>query len=341
MTPRVLLLQEDQATGGVTTITGTLCQALRQQGWQVSVVALNRSSWREQLRAARDCDVILASHNFRPAYIGSALGLIWRKPVIVWVHGPLQEVLDQDKVSFLKRTWLRWLYGRLRRFVFVSHASRESFERFMNRAMPPGQGHVVIPNAVTLSQPAQQDVADAGQQQSPETHLAYIGRLAPEKQPLLLLDMLRLLPARFRLTLVGDGPMRNTVLQAGADLLDCGRLTLTGVQPHGPGLYTPWQATLLASRYEGCPMTLLESLAMGVPCVSLPIPAAREVLGSDAAYLQALDDTAQALADAVLLVHARPRQEMRADMARVLARHGLQDFVQRWQTVLLEAARPC
>jgi glycosyltransferase involved in cell wall biosynthesis len=103
--------------------------------------------------------------------------------------------------------------------------------------------------------------------------------------------------------------------------------------------------TLLASRYEGCPMTLLESLAMGVPCVGLPIPALQEVLATDAPYLLARDASAQALADAVLAVWAMPREQVQADMARVLSRYQVGNFVQSWekvlQTVLQEAARRC
>lgn len=340
MTPRVLLLQEDQATGGVTTITTTLCQALRQQGWPITTLALNLCGWPQRLTAARQCDVILSSHNFRPAYVAWALGLLLRKPVLVWVHGPLQEVLAQAQTSPLKRGWLRWLYRRLPQFVFVSRASRDSFEHFMQRPLAAQQRSVVIPNAVTVSGLAA-DKAWPGLALAAETQLAYIGRLSKEKQPALLLEMLRLLPPPLHLTLVGDGPLRDAILADGAELLVCGRLTMAGQQARGPGLYKPWDLTLLASRYEGCPMTLLESFAAGVPCVGLPIPALQEVLGDDAPYLLARDHSAQALADAVQAVLAMPRHQVQADMARVLARHQVQDFVQRWQTVLREAVRPC
>jgi glycosyltransferase involved in cell wall biosynthesis len=256
------------------------------------------------------------------------------------VHGPLQEVLAQANASPFKRTWLRWLYRHLPYFVFVSQASRDSFERSMKKPWAPHQRKVVIPNAVTLAAsetgiPARDDVA------APVLQLAYIGRLSPEKQPILLLDMLRLLPPRFHLTLVGDGPLYDELRQVGADLLACGRLTLSGPQSHGSALYSPWHLTVLASRYEGCPMTLLESFAIGVPCVALPAPALRELLGEDAPHLLARDCSAQALADTVQTVCALPYRRLQDDMARVLSRHREKDFVQRWQAVLRDAARPC
>ena len=340
MTPRVLLLQEDQGIGGVSTITNTLSQSLRQQGWPVTELALNRCGWRERLTMAGQCDVMLASHNFKPAYVAWALGKLARKPVVVWVHGPLQEVLTQANASAIKRAWLRWLYLRVPQFVFVSHASRDSFERFMQESVASHQHRDVIPNAVAQP-PKKLDPEQPDHALVADLRLAYIGRLSEEKQPGLLLDMLRLLPPQFRLTLVGDGPLRNALRESGADLLASDRLTLAGPQAHGPGLYAPWNLTLLASRYEGCPMTLLESFAAGVPCVGLPVPALREVVAEDAPYLLARDHSAQALADAVQAVYAMPRNQLQADMARVLLRHSVNDFVQRWQTVLQQVARPC
>ena len=340
MKPRVLLLQEDQASGGVSTISSTLCEALRQQQWQVRELALNRCGWRARLSAASQCDVILASHNFKPAYLAWALGLLLRKPVLVWVHGPLSEVLEQAHASVFKRAWLRWIYRRLRHYVFVSRASRDSFERFMQQPLGSNQRGAVIPNVVSPMPFSGHSLWDA-EAATPTPQLAYIGRLSQEKRPQLLLDMLRLLPAPYRLTLVGDGPLRDELRHSGADLLASGRLRLAGAQAHGPGLYTPWHMTLLASRYEGCPMTLLESFAMGVPCVGLPIAALQEVVAAHAPYLLARDASAQGLADAVQALWAMPRESVRCDMARVLAQHQVADFVLAWQTVLQQAAQRC
>jgi glycosyltransferase involved in cell wall biosynthesis len=86
-------------------------------------------------------------------------------------------------------------------------------------------------------------------------------------------------------------------------------------------------------------MTLLESFTMGVPCVGLPIAALQEVVGADAPYLLARDASAQALADAVQALWAMPREQVQADMARVLSRHRVPDFVRSWQTVLQQAAQ--
>ena len=146
--PRVLLLQEKQAGGGVHTVTQTLCHALRARGWDVKELALNSSGWLVRLDAARKCGVILACHNFKPAYVAFALAMLVRKPVLVWAHGPVGEVLVQGDASSIKRAWLHWLYRRLPDWVFVSQSSRDSFERFVKLASMDRRRHTLIPNAV-------------------------------------------------------------------------------------------------------------------------------------------------------------------------------------------------
>jgi hypothetical protein len=75
--------------------------------------------------------------------------------------------------------------------------------------------------------------------------------------------------------------------------------------------------------------------------VGLPIAALQEVLQHDAPYLLARDHSAQALADTVQAVCALPPPQVQEAMARVLARHGVQDFAHAWQGVLREATQAC
>jgi glycosyltransferase involved in cell wall biosynthesis len=81
-------------------------------------------------------------------------------------------------------------------------------------------------------------------------------------------------------------------------------------------------------------MTALESLACGVPCVALPIPAMRELFAQDAPYLLAHDETPQALAIAVLNLMRLPREQVQQDMARIISNHSLMLFANSWQTVI-------
>jgi glycosyltransferase involved in cell wall biosynthesis len=168
----------------------------------------------------------------------------------------------------------------------------------------------------------------------PPLLLGYVGRLSAEKRPHLLLDTLRFLPDEAQLGIIGEGPLHRKIVHDGMDLLAQGRVHFLGKHPSGESLYKPWQMTLLTSRYEGCPMSALESLACGVPCVALPIPALRELYDRDAPYLLARGDAPVALAEAVMTVLSLPAQQVRDDMARIVARHRVDGFVQLWQEVL-------
>jgi glycosyltransferase involved in cell wall biosynthesis len=150
----------------------------------------------------------------------------------------------------------------------------------------------------------------------------------------LLLETLRALPDDAHLSVVGDGVLRSELENAGKDLMANGRLKFLGRQISNQNLYTPYQVTLLTSKYEGCPMTALESLACGVPCVALPIPAMRELFAQDAPYLLAHDETPQALAIALLNLMRMPKEQVQQDMARIVSNHSLMLFANSWQTVI-------
>jgi glycosyltransferase involved in cell wall biosynthesis len=151
------------------------------------------------------------------------------------------------------------------------------------------------------------------------------------------LETLRALPDDAHLSIVGNGVLRSGLEDAGKDLMANGRLKFLGRQVSNQNLYTPYQVTLLTSKYEGCPMTALESLACGVPCVALPIPALRELFAKEAPYLLAHEETPQALAIAVLNLMRLPKEQVQQDMERIVSKHTLLLFANSWQTVINEA----
>jgi len=278
----------------------------------------------------------VASHNFGPTYCGAALKTLSGTPLVSWVHGPLQDVLHEARASVLKKMGLRWLYRQIDRFVSVSRTTENSLLGFIQQLRPTQRSHVV-PNAIApmpAGQPIHVHAGHGGESGMPPLLIGYVGRLSAEKRPGLLLDTLRFLPDEAQLGIVGDGPLHRHLAHEGMDLLMQGRLHFLGKHPSGASLYTPWAITLLSSRYEGCPMTALESLACGVPCVALPIPALRELFDRDAPYLLARGDAPVALAEAVMTVLGLPPEQVQADMARIVARHSLPAFSQAWQEVL-------
>lgn len=352
---RVLLLQDPVTSnnwGGVQTMTQTLQLALQEQGFEVTALPWQQTKFVDLLYEARHSDVLVASHNFGPTYCGVALKTLTHKPLVSWVHGPLLEVLQMSKASLWKRRWLKHVYGYVDRFVCVSQTTEHSLLGFLlgaraqsndsnNRgnSSSTSSGKTprteVIPNALTpLTVNVDSFVSDVNTTSSTNFSIGYIGRLSQEKRPHLLLEALRALPDDAHLCIVGDGVLRPELEDAGKDLMANGRLKFLGRQVSNQNLYTPYQVTLLTSKYEGCPMTALESLACGAPCVALPIPAMRELFALDAPYLLAHDETPQALAIAVLNLMRLPKEQVQKDIARITSKHSLPQFGHSWRIAI-------
>ena len=331
---RRILLLEEPSWGGVHTMTRTLANALSAQGWQVTALPWQQTQWPTLVSAAKQHDVIVATHNFGPTYCGAALKAITGKPLVSWVHGPLMDVLHEAGTSAVKKLWLKLLYKQVSQFVCVSRTTQDALLSVITLGQQ--QRCTVIPNAIAPMPEGQPIHVHAGHGGAsiPPVLLGYVGRLSAEKRPHLLLDTLRCLPEEAQLGIVGEGPMHRKMIHDGMDLMYQGRVHFLGKHPSGMSLYKPWHMTLLTSRYEGCPMTALESLACGVPCVSLPIPAMRELYDLDAPYLLARGDAPVSLAEAVMTVLSLPEQQVRDDIARIVARHHIDGFVSHWQEVL-------
>jgi glycosyltransferase involved in cell wall biosynthesis len=331
---RRILLLEEPTWGGVHTMSRTLADALSAQGWQVTALAWQQTQWPALVSAAKQHDVIVATHNFGPTYCGAALKAITGKPLVSWVHGPLIDVLHEARASALKKLWLRLLYKQIDQFVCVSRTTQDALLSFIT--LGKQQRCAVVSNGIAPmaeGQPIHVHASHGGGG-IPPLLLGYVGRLSAEKRPHLLLDTLRHLPEEAQLGIVGEGPMHRKMIHDGLDLMHQGRVHFLGKHPSGKSLYTPWQMTLLTSRYEGCPMTALESLACGVPCVAFSIPAMRELYDLDAPYLLARGDAPVSLAEAVMTVLSLPQHQVRDDMARIVARHHIDGFVGNWQEVL-------
>jgi Glycosyltransferase Family 4 len=131
MSTRRILLLEEPSWGGVHTMTRTLSDALSAQGWQVTALPWQQTQWPTLVSAAKQHDVMVATHNFGPTYCGAALKAITGKPLISWVHGPLMDVLHEARASTVKKLWLRLLYKQVNQFVCVSRTTQDSLLSFI------------------------------------------------------------------------------------------------------------------------------------------------------------------------------------------------------------------
>ena len=111
----------------------------------------------------------------------------------------------------------------------------------------------------------------------PQLHLLTVSRLDPEKNPLLLLDViaaLRVEDPRWRLTIAGDGPLRAQLVERAAELGVSSAVELVGEITNGPELWALYRRShvfLHVSLTEGLPQVLFEAQAAGLPVVATAV----------------------------------------------------------------------
>lgn len=166
-------------------------------------------------------------------------------------------------------------YANLPRFVALTEQDARDWTR---------KGH--LNNAAAMPNPLPFP-ATGGADPAAHTCVA-LGRLSQEKGFDLLLDAwaaaMRARPGTdWKLRVYGDGSDRTALEEQAARLGVEGSVTFEGPTSHVSDVMRQGSLFLSASRAEGFPMTLLEALASGLPCVAFDCaPGVREILRGDA-----------------------------------------------------------
>lgn len=139
--------------------------------------------------------------------------------------------------------------------------------------------------------------------------ILYTGRYQPQKAPLRLIEALALVRRRrpgAKLLLSGEGDLKQDMVRGAAERgLQDGVVFLDSVRRLDlAAWYRAADAFMLASDYEGMPISVLEALACGLPVVSTPVGEVPALVVSGATGEMAADRTAEALAAALELLLA-------------------------------------
>jgi glycosyltransferase involved in cell wall biosynthesis len=133
-----------------------------------------------------------------------------------------------------------------------------------------------------------------------ELQVLSVGRLEPEKNPLLLADVLARLreqDGRWRLVVCGEGPMEAKLAERLRELGLFAHAELRGYVPIDGGLrdlYRESHAFLHVSWTEGLPQVLFESFAAGLPLVATAVGGVPEAVGDAGLLVPPADPDAAA-----------------------------------------------
>lgn len=334
--PGVVLVLSDGkpprlADGRSLLLPGSLSDRVRAH-WETKVLRLGREVrlHRSRVRAmrARGIQVLFAEYGPTAASLVAAsreAGV----PLVAHFHG------YDAHVPRIAQEWggYRELFGQASALIAVS---RSMVERLVALGAPPDKVHF-IPYGVDVTHFMPRDPATA------PPHFLGVGRFVDKKAPYLTLLAFREVAAHCaeaRLTLAGDGPLREACMHLVQALGLADRVDLPGIKPpewvsaamQASRAFVQHSITTITGDSEGTPLAVLEAMASGVPVVATRHAGINDTVVHGESGLLCDELDVKAMAANMLLLAKDP------DAARRMGQAGRQ-YVERHHRVEEQVAR--
>lgn len=290
-----------------------------------TVPAAIRAFW----RVLNDVDVLwIMGPNPPQAILFVLLGMLRRRKVVLGVRQNLPELISHRRPGQPAVVWaaraLEWVFRQLARVLPAVVVGPDLARRY-------AAGASVLSIYVSLLE--DEDLlprgADHRAYDGDELRMLSVGRLDPEKNPLLLADVLaeavRRDP-RWTLEVCGDGPLAETLDERAAELGVGPRLAQRGYVAMDAGLWDRYREAhvlLHVSMTEGVPQVILEAFAARLPVVATDVGG----VGSVVAGRGLLAPVGDAGAAAAALVRLAEEPELRDTLVEraqhLVAQHTL------------------
>ena len=244
---------------------------------------------------------IIHSHGSRAGFYCACAGANKFARFIYAVHG---------YHFVIKPFFLLWVAIWFERFTHraadvVTNDSYNEYELAkIEKLIPKGKPHYaallgISPHLKTISDPLRYN----------QKHVAFLGRLSPEKRPEFCLEIFaRLAPLGYRLTFIGGGPLQpqieTVIAQNGWE--KC--VTCTGMMSHEEAvkLLHDKSVLVLPSKAEGLGLAVLEGYAYGIPAVGAWVHGIKEVIQDGVTGRTMREQDPKAYADAIIDIHQAP-----------------------------------
>lgn len=176
----------------------------------------------------------------------------------------LSERNDPSKYPWYIRLLLKYYMSKASGIVFQTEAA-EKWYGLRNNIRT-----AIIPNPINPAFVVEKE--HVGKENG---DIVGIGRLAPQKNwPLLLKAYHKLAPElkRHKLVIYGDGDERHMLMELCANLGITHDVRFPGFTDSVRDILSEANLFIMPSDYEGMPNSLMEAMAMGVPCISTDCP---------------------------------------------------------------------
>lgn len=163
-----------------------------------------------------------------------------------------------------------------KRFSKIVCQSEEIKAGIVNKYGQLSQKMVVIPNPVVPT-----EIIKNGLESRREKKLIVVARLAKQKGHERLLEIFKELPSNYSLTIVGDGPLKQEIIDKVASLQLQGRVKVLGLVQGVPSLIAEHDLMVLPSFIEGFPNVVVEALSVGIPVISFKVGGISQLIKND------------------------------------------------------------
>lgn len=173
--------------------------------------------------------------------------------------------LNKNLKSWLVDNLTSWALSKMDSIVYVSNYTKDSWNKFpFIRSSKANQ--YVIYNSVFIPKPSEVHSSILGG----KVKIGFVGRFSSEKQP----DIFGLLSIcqKYELHAWGDGPLFS-YMQKKFPLIH-----YHGLETDITLIYSAFDILVMTSKFENCPMVILEAKSRGIPCVAPRVGGIPEII---------------------------------------------------------------
>lgn len=314
-------------------------ERLRENGISTHVIVAGGRAYRTEWDSIRQLCVKLRpavahTHGYRADIVDGAAARAAEIPSVSTVHGFTGGGL-RNRLNEHLQCWF------LKRFEAVVAVSAPIRERLIRIGVQPAKVHA-IPNAFSGTQAvlSRTDARAALGIGDDDRHVAFIGRLSPEKGPDILLEAVKQVDSRIKFSFIGDGRLRQSLEERTKALQLGSRVKWHGVMQDSGRFMRAFDLVVLSSRTEGTPIVLLEALAAGVPAIATSVGGIPDMVAGGEALLVPPEDPmmlAEAI-DKALMDPAGIAKRVRAGLDLVRERFDTARWVEEYDRVYTAAA---
>jgi glycosyltransferase involved in cell wall biosynthesis len=281
---------------------------------------------------------LLHIHDPRSGAVGRMIAKVLNIPVVYTVHLPSYYYvtgLKQRLYQLIERLLNK---GFTDRIIYVSHSA---YDEAIRDRIASKQQSLVIENGIDLrayTKPV--DCAAVRKALNVPVEVAvfcFVGRFTEQKGIDVLLHAVTEIQNQhtvFRVWLVGDGPLRAELEEWVAKENLSSIVQFLGYRSDIPAILQASDVFVLPSRYEAMPISLLEAMAAGLPCVVTNVGDNAKVVEDGITGIVVPPENPEALATALRKMLAEP--EMRRAMGEAARKKAQQYSVERMAARIAE-----